>query len=73
MKLHVGKGEKLAILISLGYGETQGIAHKSKEQSTVSDITDASPDWYKAGMEAVMLDPTAMNQQAFLLAYHLKS
>ena len=61
----VGKGEKLAIIISLGYGENQGVAHKSKELSDVCNHTDVAPEWFKKGMEAVMLAPTAMNQQKF--------
>ena len=61
----VGKGEKLAIIISLGYGENQGVAHKSKELSDVCNQTDVAPEWFKKGMEAVMLAPTAMNQQKF--------
>jgi len=61
----VEKGEKLAILIALGYGKTQGVPHKNKPLSKVSDLTSDSPDWYKAGMKAVMLAPTAINQQSF--------
>lgn len=61
----VEKGEKEAIIISLGYGLTQGVAHKNKELSSLSDVNDNSPEWYKKGMEAVMLAPTAINQQSF--------
>ncbi len=57
--------EKLAIIISLGYGENQGAAHKNKPLSAVCNITDESPEWFAKGMEAVMLAPTAMNQQKF--------
>lgn len=63
----ISKGEKQAILISLGYGKTQGVPHKSKSVSEVSDLDAESPEWYKAGMEAVMLAPTAMNQQKFMI------
>ena len=59
----VEKGEKLAIIISLGYGENQGVAHKNKPLSDVCNQTDESPEWFKKGMEAVMLAPTAVNQQ----------
>jgi len=62
----VDRGEKQAILISLGYGKTQGVPHKSKSISAVSDIEPAAPDWYKTGLEAALLAPTAMNQQKFL-------
>ena len=61
----IKKGEKLAIIISLGYGKNQGVAHKSKHLSDVCSQTDGVPAWFAKGMEAVMLAPTAMNQQKF--------
>lgn len=64
-KALISKGEKQAIIIALGYGENQGITHESKSVSELSDISPDSPDWYRAGMEAVLLAPTAMNQQKF--------
>ncbi|PJF01409.1 nitroreductase family protein, partial [Prevotella intermedia] len=39
---HVGNDEKLACMIALGYGETQGVSHKIKiveDVSNASDIT----------------------------------
>lgn len=62
----VGKGEKQAILISLGYGKTQGVPHKNKSISEVSDLDADAPKWYKIGIEAAMLAPTAVNQQKFM-------
>lgn len=59
------KGEKLHIVIALGYGETQGHERKSKSAADVSDADDSSPDWYKKGIEAALLAPTAINQQRF--------
>lgn len=64
----IEKGEKLAILISLGYGATQGAVHKNKELTAVSDFTKDSPQWYQEGLEAALLAPTAMNQQKFLFS-----
>ena len=61
----IGKGQKLLILISLGYGQTQGEEHKSKSIGELSR-TDETADWFQTGMEAVCLAPTAMNQQKFL-------
>lgn len=61
----IEKGEKLAIIISLGYGKNQGVAHKSKQLSDVCNQTNEVPAWFAKGMEAVMLAPTAMNQQKF--------
>ena len=61
----LGSGEKLYMVIALGYGETQGAAHKQKNISDVSDYKDGDPDWYRNGIEAALLAPTAMNQQKF--------
>lgn len=58
--------EKEACLISLGYGENQGVAHTSKDISALAKTNGAMPEWFKQGMEAVTLAPTAMNQQKFL-------
>ena len=62
-----GKGEKLCIVISLGYGKTQGVAHRSKMPTEVSEYAGARPEWFKRGVEAALLAPTAVNQQQFFL------
>lgn len=64
----VDKGEKLVCVLSLGYGETQGIAHKSKPMEQLCTVSGKMPDWFKKGMECAMLAPTAMNQQKFLFS-----
>lgn len=61
----IKKDEKLLLVISLGYGETQGANRKSKTPEKVSNISAASPEWFKAGISAALLAPTAMNQQKF--------
>ncbi len=61
----IKKGETLACIIALGYGATQGIAHKSKPVEQLCNCAEAMPDWFSKGMEAVLLAPTAMNQQKF--------
>lgn len=63
----VRPGEKLTVVLALGYGKTQGVEHKSKPAAAVSNLTDASPAWFRAGVEAALLAPTAMNQQKFTL------
>lgn len=64
-KALVNKGEKLVCLISLGYGKTQGVEHKSKPLQTLCNTSDQMPDWFLHGMNAALLAPTAMNQQKF--------
>lgn len=60
-------GEKIVCVLSLGYGETQGVAHKSKSMNHLCKADNPMPDWFHSGMEAALLAPTAMNQQKFLL------
>ena len=58
-------GEKLCCVIALGYGTTQGVAHKSKSIESVSKVDGTMPDWFRKGVDAALLAPTAMNQQKF--------
>ena len=58
-------GEKRYLVVALGYGETSGVGHKVKSIMEVSDYKPGDPDWYKAGIEAALLAPTAINQQKF--------
>ena len=64
-KASVEKGESEVIIISLGYGKTAGVERKSKSAGDVSNITPDSPDWFRRGVEAALLAPTAINQQNF--------
>lgn len=62
----VCSGEKLSVVIAIGYGVTQGVPHKSKEIEDVARVEGVVPDWFKKGIEAALLAPTAMNQQKFV-------
>ena len=62
---NVGKDEKLVCMIAIGYGETQGVGHKIKTVEQVSNVSDITPSWFKKGIEAALLAPTAVNQQKF--------
>jgi len=61
----VKPGEKLVIVIALGYGEATGVQHKLKAIEELSSVNSAAPEWFRAGVEAAQLAPTAMNQQKF--------
>lgn len=63
----VGKGEALRIVIPVGYGATQSVAHKSKPAEQLSSVSGPMPDWFRAGLDAALLAPTATNQQKFRL------
>ena len=60
-----GPGEKRYLVIALGYGATNGVPHKGKSITDVSDYQEGDPDWYRRGLEAAILAPTAVNQQKF--------
>ena len=59
------EGEKIACYIAIAYGETQGVGHKIKTVEQVSNASDITPSWFKKGVEAALLAPTAVNQQKF--------
>ena len=61
----IDSGEKLCIVIALGYGKTQGNSHKVKSIAEVTKGSESLPEWYQAGIGAALLAPTAMNQQKF--------
>lgn len=61
----INKGEKQVCLISLGYGATMGVAHKSKPIERVCNYSNDAPDWFVNGVNAALLAPTAINQQKF--------
>ena len=61
----VGKGEKLLLVIAIGYGATQGTAHKSKPIKSVIKTDTEPPAEFIDGVNAALLAPTAMNQQKF--------
>ncbi len=65
--VQINPGEKLLMVISLGYGETSGVPHSSKPMEKLCKVSGAMPDWFQRGMEAAQLAPTAMNQQKFML------
>ena len=65
----VDKGEKLCVVISLGYGETSGIPHKSRPIEEVTKADVEMPEWFQNGVKAALLAPTAMNQQKFVFSF----
>lgn len=59
------EGEALAAIISIGYGARPGKPHKSKTFARVTETEGEAPDWFRRGVEAALLAPTAINQQRF--------
>ncbi len=66
----VGSDEKVVLCIAVGYGEADGYrSHKIKRPDQVSNVTPNSPEWFKKGVDAALLAPTAVNQQKFYFEY----
>lgn len=61
----VDDGEALAAVISIGYGAKAGAAHRSKTYDQVTKTEGLVPDWFRAGVDAALKAPTAINQQRF--------
>lgn len=64
----IDRGEKLCVVIALGYGETAGSPHPVKAFHEVAQADGEIPKWYRDGVEAALLAPTAMNQQKFFFS-----
>ena len=67
VKAQLAADEKLALVVALGYGETPGKPHRSKPLDKLGSVKDGGPlpDWFRCGVEAAALAPTAVNQQKF--------
>lgn len=63
----IDAGEKLLMVISIGYGETSGAEHKVKSLEELCKTHISMPGWFRKGMQAAQLAPTATNQQKFCL------
>jgi len=57
--------DTLHCLIALGYGANQGVQHPIKPMEDFYKADGDIPEWFRAGMEAALLAPTAVNQQKF--------
>lgn len=62
-------GERLEAVIAIGYGDTQGIQHKSRTPEQICSSIANTPAWFQRGVEFALLAPTAVNQQKFRFDY----
>lgn len=65
----LAEGEKLVCVIALGYGLTQGQPHRVRTLDQVSAPAEGTPEWFRRGVEAALLAPTAVNQQKFRFTF----
>lgn len=54
-------------VIAIGYGQTQGVPHKSKTAAEISRYIGNEPQWFKDGVEALLCAPTALNKQPYMV------
>ena len=54
-------------VIAIGYGQTQGVPHKSKTAAEISHYNGAAPQWFLDGVEALLCAPTALNKQPYMV------
>lgn len=64
----IDEGEKLVMVISVGYGENQGVPHRSKAPEKTARLQADDPDWYLRGVACALMAPTAMNQQKYYIS-----
>ena len=67
-KAALAPGEKIRVVIAVGYGTTPGRARKTKSFDELATVECAeAPAWFATAVEAAQLAPTAMNNQHFHL------
>ena len=64
------EGDIVHCTISLGYGANPGVQHRLKPVEDFYEADGIPPEWFRAGMEAVILAHTAVNQQKFHFILH---
>ena len=68
-KAVINDNEKLVCVIAVGFGEDSGSYRKTKPFSKLCDVPeDDMPVWFRNGMVAAMMAPTALNQQKFFIS-----
>lgn len=67
LKLINTPNNKVRSVIVIGYGENDGVPHKSKKASEISKYNGEAPLWFINGVEALLYAPTAMNRQAYMV------
>ena len=65
VKKLLNDGERLAAIVSIGYAAKPGKPHRSKTYEKVTETVGPVEPWFRAGVEAALLAPTAINQQQF--------
>ena len=64
------EGDVVHCVIALGYGATPGTQHPQKAAENFYECEGIPPQWFKNGLDAALLAPTAVNQQKFKFILH---
>lgn len=64
-RYRVDLGQKLAAVIAVGFAAETGQPHKSIPPEKAAPQYAEAPAWFKNGVDATLLAPTALNQQKF--------
>lgn len=64
-RYQIADGEKLHCVIALGYGANQGVQHPMRPMEKFVKSSLPLPEWFRKGMKAAILAPTAVHQQKF--------
>ncbi|MCR4789013.1 MAG: nitroreductase [Lachnospiraceae bacterium] len=68
-RINAADGERIVCVIAIGYGENSGKPHRSKPVEKLCNVPEKDmPDWFREGLDAALLAPTAVNQQKFLIS-----
>lgn len=68
--ISLADGEQLHCVIALGYGVDAGKQHPLKPIEKFYEAEGEIPEWFRKGMDAAVLAPTAVNQQKFKFILH---
>lgn len=65
-KAGIDADEKIVCVIAIGYGMNSGVKHRSKPVEKLCSVPEEGmSDWFKNGVKAALMAPTALNQQKF--------
>ena len=63
----ISHGNRVVGVVAVGYGQTQGVPHKTKKPDQVGSYSGEEPQWFRQGIAAALLAPTALAKQAFMI------
>lgn len=56
---------KINGIIAVGHGKDAGVQHKLKSAGEISSYEGKAPEWFTAGVDALLHAPTAMNKMVY--------